>query len=354
MTLRRTRTGSSWCSHLLGLLLVTAGHAGPLAGLVRRRWSATALDGVLAPLRNVHKFDPVIRLPLVLGLAHLLGRWRARAAAAGRGADVRRAAGRLGSASPTPASCCCASSRSPARPARRSTGRLGPANDFEAVPGYWPRTAAWLDEQLGRHRPPLLVPGSSFGFYLWGDADDEPLQPLGVLALGGAQRRAARARRATSGCSTRSRPSSPPGGRRPGWRGYLRRAGIGHLVVRNDLRATSTSPRRCWSTRRSTAPRASSGSPSSGPRSGGPGAAQRASGATRSSTTGLDATATRPWRSTRCSGATARSSRTGSPLVVGGPEDLLDLTEAGLLGDEPAVLAVDAAEPDAERRRRCC
>ncbi len=32
----------------------------------------------------------------------------------------------------------------------------------------------------------------------------------------------------------------------------------------------------------------------------------------------------------------------GSPLVVGGPEDLLGLTEAGLLGDEPAVLAVDA------------
>ena len=37
------------------------------------------------------------------------------------------------------------------------------------------------------------------------------------------------------------------------------------------------------------------------------------------------------------------------PLVVGGPEDLLDLLDAGLLGDAPAVLAVDAGEPAPRR-----
>src|SRR4029079_14977780 len=68
----------------VGLLMVTAGHGGPLegwfGGLERH-----ALDGPLAPLRNVHKFDLVIRLPLVLGLAHLLAVIAERAT----GADVR-------------------------------------------------------------------------------------------------------------------------------------------------------------------------------------------------------------------------------------------------------------------------
>ena len=37
------------------------------------------LDGPLAPLRNVHKFDVVLRLPLVLGLAHLVSHGVTRA-----------------------------------------------------------------------------------------------------------------------------------------------------------------------------------------------------------------------------------------------------------------------------------
>src|SRR4030095_4889365 len=57
---------------LVGLALVGLGHAsaldGGLSGFVRE-----FLDGPGAPLRNVHKFDVVLRMPLLLGVAHLLG-----------------------------------------------------------------------------------------------------------------------------------------------------------------------------------------------------------------------------------------------------------------------------------------
>ena len=60
-------------SALLGVALMVLGHdagllGSPLAGATR-----DLLDGVLAPLRNVHKLDPIVRLPLALGLAHLVG-----------------------------------------------------------------------------------------------------------------------------------------------------------------------------------------------------------------------------------------------------------------------------------------
>ncbi|MCW2667902.1 MAG: coagulation factor 5/8 type domain protein, partial [Frankiales bacterium] len=59
---------------LLGTSLVTLGHVGDLPGWATPPLGAPVrelLDGALAPFRNVHKFDAVLRLPLVLGLAHL-------------------------------------------------------------------------------------------------------------------------------------------------------------------------------------------------------------------------------------------------------------------------------------------
>uniref|UniRef100_UPI000A6C95B3 alpha-(1->3)-arabinofuranosyltransferase domain-containing protein n=1 Tax=Aeromicrobium sp. REDSEA-S32_B7 TaxID=1811526 RepID=UPI000A6C95B3 len=60
----------------VGLVLVTLGHEGAVQG-----WGAATLhdllDGVLSPIRNVHKFDPIIRLPLVIGLAYAVEQLRA-------------------------------------------------------------------------------------------------------------------------------------------------------------------------------------------------------------------------------------------------------------------------------------
>ena len=65
---------------------ILGGLGSPLAHAVQ-----AFLDAGGTPLRNVHKLEPLIRLPLVLGLAHLLGRIAAAGlrAAASLGARLR-------------------------------------------------------------------------------------------------------------------------------------------------------------------------------------------------------------------------------------------------------------------------
>ncbi|MDT5127543.1 MAG: arabinofuranan 3-O-arabinosyltransferase, partial [Mycobacterium sp.] len=58
---------------LVGLALLAVGYSGGLGSPVAHQVQ-TFLDAAGTPVRNVHKLEPLIRLPLVLGLAHLLGR----------------------------------------------------------------------------------------------------------------------------------------------------------------------------------------------------------------------------------------------------------------------------------------
>ncbi|HWU22052.1 MAG TPA: alpha-(1-_3)-arabinofuranosyltransferase family protein, partial [Nocardioides sp.] len=59
------------CAAALGLLCQVAAHTGPLDGPLAG-WLQGLLDGSLAPLRNIPKADPVLRLPLAIGVAVLV------------------------------------------------------------------------------------------------------------------------------------------------------------------------------------------------------------------------------------------------------------------------------------------
>lgn len=120
------------------------------------------LDDVLAPLRNLHKFDPLVRIPLLLGVANLgtvlemprLKHPLTRRAAAGLGVAVIA----LVAVAPV------------------WSGRLLPTGAYREVPEYWRQAADFLNDNVDTRT--LLVPETSFARQEWGWTRDEPAQPL--------------------------------------------------------------------------------------------------------------------------------------------------------------------------------
>ncbi|MDO3395019.1 alpha-(1-_3)-arabinofuranosyltransferase family protein [Nocardioides sp. SOB44] len=326
---------------LVGLLMVTAGHLGAVQGWFAADLQAQ-LDGVLSPLRNVHKFDPVVRLPLVLGLALSIDALvRAGRREAGRAPDGRtRSLVRLNTA--TALAVTVAVVAGAAAPAL--AGRIAPADAVLEVPSYWSDTAAWLEEQEAERgdATALLVPGSPFGRYLWGDPDDEPMQWL-----------------AGSRWAVRNVvPLVPPGAIRlldgiearlaqghgsPGLAAALRRAGVRYVVVRGDLERADATPDPVLvrqALRESPGVAQVTGF---GPLLGG------------ASLLGQDddgrVLAAGGWQSTyqavevwEVSDADPAVAADVTALVAAGPEDLADLVDAEALDDRPVVLAADAPD----------
>ena len=119
-------------------VLVTAGYwgnlGGPFASEVHRLF-----DGPLSAFRNVYKFQPVITLPLVIGLVHVLsiGACAGRKLARNRRAFstavlVAGAVAVVGiSAAPLP------------------TGQVYPEGSFTALPAYWQHAVGWLNHAGG-------------------------------------------------------------------------------------------------------------------------------------------------------------------------------------------------------------
>ncbi|MFD3703298.1 alpha-(1-_3)-arabinofuranosyltransferase family protein [Nocardia sp. NPDC058658] len=234
----------------VGLAGICAGYVGTLGGPFAES-VRIFLDSGGAPLRNVHKLEPLIRLPLVVGLAHLLGRvalpasvpmpvWRSSFAHPERDRLVAIAALVL-------AALTLATSLA-------WTGRLAPRGAYDRVPAYWTDTADWLAANAADTRA-LVVPGAPFGSQIWGLTRDEPLQALAK----------------TPWAVRDSVPLNPPGTIRAmdsvqrliadgrpstGLAATLADQGIGILVLRNDL-----DPETSRSTRPMLAHRAIEGSP---------------------------------------------------------------------------------------------
>ncbi|MGV0836735.1 alpha-(1-_3)-arabinofuranosyltransferase domain-containing protein [Mycolicibacterium thermoresistibile] len=212
-----------------GIVLLGVGYAGGLGSPLAEQVQAF-LDADGTPLRNIHKLDPVIRLPIVLGLAHLLGRlplpgsvptpqWREALAHPERHKPVTVGIVVL-------AALLAATSLA-------WTGRLAAPGAYTAIPQHWHDTAAWLDDHDDGGRV-LVVPGAPFATQVWGSTHDEPLQVLGDRAWGVRDSipltppEAIRAMDSVQRLLAAGRPSA-------GLADTLARQGISHVVVRNDL-----------------------------------------------------------------------------------------------------------------------
>ncbi|KRF17351.1 hypothetical protein ASG90_08650 [Nocardioides sp. Soil797] len=329
-------------SLLLGLCMVTMGHLGSVQGWFSGGLHG-ALDGALAPIRNVHKFDPVVRLPMVLGLAWALEVVGAESVRRQLDPQVRGFAW----ASRTPVMALAVLAvLGAALPALG--GRLAPTPGLTATPGYWQQAAEWLERQPGDDVA-LLAPGSSFGEYLWGTPRDEPMQYLG------ASRWAVR----------NAIPLTPPGNIRmldaieerfnegvgsAGLSRFLARSGIRYVVVRNDLSPSDDIPDPVL------VKQALANSPGVelvrgfGPQVGGE--PYVVAGGRRilvNSGWQAERWAIEIYEVTEPVDQAVTASEV--PTVVGGPEDILELLDHGLVGDGPTELAADRAdrsdEPDA-------
>ena len=241
----------------VGLAAMAAPWVGPAGGGLAEALRAF-LDGSGAPLRNVHKFDPLVRLPLVLGIAHLLsvmlagisGRERAQQAVVhperNRSVAVAMVVILAAGISVAPA----------------WLGRLAPVGEHQQLPDHWRQAAAWLSENApvegvgadgtgaqGAGEPDpaattraLVVPGSSFGRQVWGVTRDEPLQPLAETPWAvrdSVPLQPAPAIRALDAVQRRLADGRPA----PGLAATLASLGVGFLVVRNDLAEDSNAPR---------------------------------------------------------------------------------------------------------------
>ena len=180
---------------------------------------------MLAPFRNVYKLEPVIAVVLALGLAHAAATWLARSRGTRQAGRLQRVFALEGWAA---AGLVLVGLMLP-----YLSGQVLNPGSFSAVPRYWYQVAAFLAARSPLNTA-LVVPADAHGDYLWGDPIDDPLVALasspwaqaGLVPYGGA---GAQILLDTAETAIES------GEQVSGLAGYLQRAGVRYVVVRNDL-----------------------------------------------------------------------------------------------------------------------
>jgi arabinofuranan 3-O-arabinosyltransferase len=304
----------------VGAVWALAGYGGPLGGPLHQQ-VGSLLNGPLSALRNIYKIEPALAVVLALGIAHVLARGVWPRPAARSIACVAAVAALVGMGLPY------------------LDGKALQPGPFKQVPSYWQQAANWLGTH-NKTETTLVVPADSHGIYTWGQPIDEPMEPLAKspwvqrnlvpFSGGGA-----------SDLVNGAEQAIESGTASPGLAGYLARAGIRYVLVRNDLDPAQlgyTPPSVVHS-------------------------ALRASGFTRVASfgqpvptgpvgdgTALQVEAIEPaYPPLEIFQATDSAQRPGGPaavlptasatLVDGGPSALLQLEAQGLLGSQAAVLA---------------
>jgi arabinofuranan 3-O-arabinosyltransferase len=226
---------ATWLSMLVVGLLVfwLPGPFSPVAEQAR-----AFLDGAGAPLRNLHKFDALVHLPLLVGLVHLLGGLRVP--------SVRTAAGRRAWLHPerhrsvvaaTAVGLVVAVVSAPAW-----SGTLAPEGGYRSVPDAWTQATDWLNRsQEAADTRTMILPRAGSARQTWGNTRDEPAQalldvpwvvrdavplvpPEAIRGLDGVQR------------------SFDTGSPAPGLSAALDQQGVGFVLVRADLARAADTP----------------------------------------------------------------------------------------------------------------
>ena len=221
------------------------------------------------------------------------------------------------------------------------SGQVLNPGSFSAVPRYWYQAAAFLAARSPLNTA-LVVPADAHGDYLWGDPIDDPLvalarspwAQLGLVPYGGA---------GSQILLSTAENAIESGEQVAGLTGYLQRAGVRYIVVRNDLDPRQVGYTSAVLVHQTLALSGFTRVASFGPPIGG---AQIEPRATRTQQSVL------PSYPAVEVFAPASSAGTLSPvsslpvsqtvLVNGGPDSLLQLTGQGLLGTgQPAIIAGD-------------